>query len=49
MAIDSQFNFYFRDTTDNNKLKKYSVGGQLITSPSSDIGAFAINKDNCFR
>ncbi len=48
VAIDSQFNFYFRDTTDSNKLKKYSAGGQLITSTSSDIGAFAINKDGIF-
>ena len=48
VAIDSQFNFYFRDTTDSNKLKKYSAGGQLITSTSSNIGAFAINKDGIF-
>ena len=46
VAVDSQFNFYFRDTTDSNKLKKYSAGGQLITSTSSDIGTFAVNKDN---
>lgn len=46
VAVDSQFNFYFRDTTDSNKLKKYSVGGQLIASTSSDIGEFAVNKDN---
>lgn len=46
VAVDSQFNFYFRDTTDSNKLKKYSAGGQLIASTSSDIGEFAVNKDN---
>lgn len=48
VAIDSQFNFYFRDINDSNKLKKYSAGGQLITSTSGDIGAFAINKDGIF-
>ena len=48
VAVDSQFNFYFRDTTDSNKLKKYSAGGQLITSTSSDIGVFAINRDGIF-
>lgn len=46
VAIDPQFNFYFRDNTDSNKLKKYSAGGQLIASTSSDIGSFAVNKDN---
>ena len=48
VAIDSQFNFYFRDTTDSNKLKKYSLNGDLVTSTNSDIGAFAINKDGIF-
>ena len=46
VGVDSQFNFYFRDGRDGNKLKKYSASGQLITSTSSDIGAFAVNKDN---
>ena len=46
VAVDSRLNFYFRDTTDSNNLKKYSAGGQLITSTSSDIGDFAVNKDN---
>ena len=46
VAVDSRLNFYFRDTTDSNNLKKYSAGGQLITSTSSDIGEFAVNKDN---
>ena len=46
VAVDSQFNLYFRDTTDSNKLKKYSAGGQLIASTSSGIEDFAVNKDN---
>jgi hypothetical protein len=46
VAVDKHFNFYFRDTTDSFKLKKYSQGGQLIASTSSDIGEFAVNKDN---
>lgn len=46
VAVDSQFNFYFRDFGDSSKLKKYSAGGQLITSTSSGIEDFAVNKDN---